>query len=765
MEHQKKRDVLFWGGILCLAALLASAPVFLGPPVFAGNDALFHWNRIEGIKESLLSGQFPVRVDAHAFGGYGMPTDIFYPDLFFYIPALLRLLGVPIFQAWEFYIVLVNLVTAFAGWWAFSAYARSRRTGAVATLFYLAFSYRLVDIYARAAGGEMMAMAFLPAAFVSAWVLLWRKTAVWPVVVLSFTGILQSHIITGVMLLAACLLMILTSFRRLQRADVQCALGKAACFTFLLNIWFYVPLLYVHRHMDYVMKHAVNGSVDGAVRSLSSMDFYMGSAMLFVLFGAIIVQLRYREGTREEWMFWRLLALSAIVLGLTSCPAFWKILGSSVGVLQFPFRLAVFPAVFLSLALALTFSKFHRTMLAVLCAAACLCGNLYWLIGNDYDVPPAPLRTIAEQIETVSSTPPPYPMLLMDVPKNEFQMYLELGNVIYQDYADVQVAALLHDSDGWRQAPMREKMQDREIHQDNRIQSLQRRGNAISFSYVAGAEEWIQLPLFWYPGYIVRENDGSVLPSQKDAAGQVSVHLPGASGVAHVRYEGLPWFHATDLLSWFSLFAFFYLVIRERQDLPRAVVLQELCRRASAQNPKKKIIIGAFVATLLLFLLMSAALHREKSHWIPFVPDDIEMVSDARAKGLVMEFHQTAEPKGVRLEGSIFDAQVPTMTASKSIIVQRAGSDEFYKVPTVMVERRDLTQQYGGPVQYKVPDWFRDICEGAREGMLAEFPYNGAGFAAFLSEKALSGKSYHIYLLDEDNGQRLLIDMHEEVAR
>lgn len=765
MEHQKRGNVLFWGGVLCLAALLVSAPVFLGPSFFAGNDALFHWNRIEGIKEGLLAGQFPVRVDAHAFGGYGMPTDIFYPDLFFYIPALLRMLGVPIFQAWESYLVLVNLVTAFASWWAFSLYARSRRTGAIAALFYLAFSYRLVDIYARAAGGEMMAMAFLPAALVSVWVLLRRDAAVWPAVVLSFTGILQSHIITGLLLIAACILMLLASFHRLHQTDVRYALGKAVCFTFLLNVWFYAPLLYVHRHMDYVMKHVVQGSIDGAVRSLSSMDFYMGSAMLLILLGAIVVQLRYRKRTGETVVFWWLLALSAIVLGLTAWPAFWKLLGNSVGVLQFPFRLAVFPAVFLSLALALAFSKFHRTMPAVLCAAACLCGNLYWLIGNSYAVPPAPLRTIAEQIETVSSTPPPYPMILMDVPENEFQKYLDLGNVIYQDYADVQVAALLKDSDGWRQAPMREKMQDREIHPTNRIQRLQRWGNTISVSYTAGAEEWIQLPLFWYPGYIARGMDGNVLPSQKDAVGQVSVHLPGGSGVVQIRYEGRFWFHATDLISWFSLFAFFYLVIREHQGLPRAMTQRRTYRRESAQDPKKKIIAGSFAATLLLFLLASAALYREKSHWTPFVPDGIEMVSDARAKGLVMEFHQTAEPKGIRLEGSIFDKQTPTMTASKSIILQPVGSDEFYQVPTMMVERRDLTQQYGGPVQYKVPDWFRDICEGAREGMLAEFPYNGAGFAAFLPEKALSGKSYHIYLLDEDNGQRLLIDTHEEVAR
>ena len=79
---------------------------------------------------------------------------------------------------------------------------------------------------------------------------------------------------------------------------------------------------------------------------------------------------------------------------------------------------------------------------------------------------------------------------------------------------------------------MRQKIRDRSIHPDNRIENIQRIGCDFHITYDAGEAEWVQLPAFWYIGYAV-EHGGSALPLRRDEDGQVSVQLPANAGSAH----------------------------------------------------------------------------------------------------------------------------------------------------------------------------------------------------------------------------------------
>ncbi len=57
-------------------------PLFSGTIGF-GHDLNFHLYRIEGIKDGILSGQFPVRIHPTHNNGYGYITASVYPELFF----------------------------------------------------------------------------------------------------------------------------------------------------------------------------------------------------------------------------------------------------------------------------------------------------------------------------------------------------------------------------------------------------------------------------------------------------------------------------------------------------------------------------------------------------------------------------------------------------------------------------------------------------------------------------------------------------------
>lgn len=86
--RMRRQDALMVLG----AAAFSCMPLLWGG-VFDGHDMLFHLNRIEGIASGLRCGQFPVRIHASTLLGYGYAASEFYPELFLYIPAILRNMG------------------------------------------------------------------------------------------------------------------------------------------------------------------------------------------------------------------------------------------------------------------------------------------------------------------------------------------------------------------------------------------------------------------------------------------------------------------------------------------------------------------------------------------------------------------------------------------------------------------------------------------------------------------------------------------------
>jgi len=89
-------------------SLFTSLPLLSGSFALGGDDLLYHLSRIEGIKDGLLSGQFPVYIFPEALNGNGY-LNTMYPNLFLYIPALLRVLGVSYVAAYKTILIIIPL--------------------------------------------------------------------------------------------------------------------------------------------------------------------------------------------------------------------------------------------------------------------------------------------------------------------------------------------------------------------------------------------------------------------------------------------------------------------------------------------------------------------------------------------------------------------------------------------------------------------------------------------------------------------------------
>lgn len=236
-------------GVVVLVALIASLPLGLHY-LLNGQDMEFHLLRIEGLYEALRCGQFPVRMHPNYMEGYGYPTGIFYPELFLYFPALLRLMGVPLMHAYKWFVLVQNIATAGVAWYSGKILLRKKTDAAVFCLLYTLVPYRLINTYYRAAVGESLAMIFLPLIVAGMYLLLAntdldRRTTRHAVVllVIGMTGVLQSHILSCELVAIFVIGAILLCWKRFWRKKVWLSFAGAVGITVMLNLWFLVPFI------------------------------------------------------------------------------------------------------------------------------------------------------------------------------------------------------------------------------------------------------------------------------------------------------------------------------------------------------------------------------------------------------------------------------------------------------------------------------------------------------------------------------------------
>ena len=229
-------------------AILASCGV-LGEYYTNGQELEFHLHRIEGLKDGILAGQFPVRIQTDWLGGWGYPVSVMCGDLTILLPALLRIAGFTVQGAYKYFVFAINLGTAGIAYYSFKRISSDKYIGLIGSILYTLSIYRMYCLYIKSAVDEYSALMFLPLAALGIYYALVEDPEEpgyghnWLAPVLGITGLLQTHMLTariaGIFAAAA----LLVGFRRTIRTKTLCYLGKVTGIAALLNLWFMVPYI------------------------------------------------------------------------------------------------------------------------------------------------------------------------------------------------------------------------------------------------------------------------------------------------------------------------------------------------------------------------------------------------------------------------------------------------------------------------------------------------------------------------------------------
>lgn len=369
---REKKQAFFF---VALIGLLASVPYLCGYNL-AGIDLVYHMYRIEGVKDGLYGGQFPVRIAPEWVYGFGYACPIFYCDIFLYIPAFLRMLGFTVGASCNVYCILLNYVTAWISYYCFGKMFGSRSAGVVCSALYTLSIYRIYKMLITGALGEASALAFMPLVLYGLYRVFSEdprdrkyKTA-WLPIAFGYAGLIQTHVLSCEVTAFVTALVCLFFIKKIFCKPVFLELLKGAAAAAALSAWFLIPFLDYYITQDVRVKHATARRIQGRGGYLAHMAFQFwhkgdkipsagngiyhsypeGVGLVLVIALAIFVILwffgNFRKSEDARLPFMKVTAVSGgllLVMGMCAFPWEWiqfmnPATQALVGSLQFPHR-------------------------------------------------------------------------------------------------------------------------------------------------------------------------------------------------------------------------------------------------------------------------------------------------------------------------------------------------------------------------------------------------------------------------------------------
>jgi len=392
---RENKNVMF---ALSLLVLIASVP-YLSEASPSGADLGYHLHRIEGIKEGILAGYFPVRLEPQWVHGHGYANGIFYCGALLLFPALLRIIGFPVSFSYNCYCIALNIATVLIAYYSFSRIFRDKYIGVVGSALYTLSVFRIFKLVITSAVGEGSAVTFMPLVIYGFWRVFAEDKqdrtycGSWAALAIGYAGLIQTHVLSCEITAFLTLLVCLVFIKRIFCRETFRELCKGAAGALVLSLWFLVPFLDYYLREDLHIKHVWARTIQERGLDLTQLTFnwwrvgdnYAGVGFIlilgFLVFGILWFSGRLaslspsmRKLGKTAWLLGGLLMLMSLkIFPWDAIQRTGHLAASLVSSLQFPNRFLGWGCAFLVLLCCLCLFYFKQKKRRTLYYTGLLC--------------------------------------------------------------------------------------------------------------------------------------------------------------------------------------------------------------------------------------------------------------------------------------------------------------------------------------------------------------------------------------------------------
>lgn len=502
---------------------------YLNNRIFYAHDLPYHLNRILSITENIKNGDFFSLIHSRLLNNLGYANGIFYPQVFMYIPAIMMALtGLHVLTIYKVFLIIITFFTFLAMYYSVKNIFQKKSIAFFSGILYTFSLYRLTDIYVRGALGELLAFIFIPIIVYGLYEIIFGENKKWWVITFGICGLAYSHLLSFVFIIPFILIICVFNIDKIFKDKKKLKnLTIAAVVSILITIAFFGPML--EQKIAYKF-HIDNNTVDspqelknranslemtfsskviGGYATNSSEDpgcMSEGIGIVLLLCAGLFILrkgLNYKENRFEIQLY----VIGIITLIMTTKLFPWEKL-NYINIIQFPFRLNVFPCIIFSIIGANTiYEIFGRKdeIIKVMCILVILF-NVYILSETNINFNAVRFFSYESLIEGVDQ----------EIASKE---YLPEGT----ELEELNDCTLYNIAD-----------------KDNKI-NFNQVGNKITFKYEKSEKDMkINIPLLYYKGYTAKiekengeivkletsknkENGFVLVTGDKDLSGTVTV--------------------------------------------------------------------------------------------------------------------------------------------------------------------------------------------------------------------------------------------------
>lgn len=357
--------------VLCLIASNLYLMSYLYPfnrPI-VGHDYAYHYLRVEALKYNIENNNLFTGVDYLYFGGAGY-AGFAYPEIFLYIPALLRVAGVGIGESMAIFLMLCNVFSYCFMFIFISDITKSNICGTMAAVLYVLSTYRLDNIITRFALGEVLAGVFLPLILYGLYDFIFGKFKKPYILSIGFIGMLLSHSISTVLTLILAVVISIIFIKRIisDRKKLPKLFITALC-SVIVTTFYWLPLFEFLMSGEMSVRDSAYDTIDYAVPFYGLFREIMHNGIAGMKFPVYLLCVPRIFITKKSPVYENcvideetkkrkdifvladvllILGIVLSVLATTLLP--WEYLSKVLNFMQFPWRFFLFAQIFLIVA-------------------------------------------------------------------------------------------------------------------------------------------------------------------------------------------------------------------------------------------------------------------------------------------------------------------------------------------------------------------------------------------------------------------------------